>query len=99
RRGEYLDSEFKDHLLENERIKEARDFTKEHLEEYMKWNKVRSDDDLVILVGHALELPLHWRMLRMEARNPLTHMERDMSRIPLFLSSLNLISTWCNQHI
>ncbi|PON41466.1 Squalene/phytoene synthase [Parasponia andersonii] len=26
------------------------------------------DDDLGLLVSHALELPLHWRMLRLEAR-------------------------------
>ncbi|PON94472.1 Terpene synthase, N-terminal domain containing protein [Trema orientale] len=57
------------HLFKGETIlEEARDFTTKHLEEYMRVNKDQSADDLVILVDHALELPLHWRMLRLEAR-------------------------------
>ena len=47
-------------------LDEARDFTTKHLQEYLKNNT--DDNNLAILVSHALELPLHWRMLRLEAR-------------------------------
>ena len=50
-------------------LDEAKEFTTKHLEEYMKNNKDQSQDhDLSVLVNHALELPLHWRTLRLEAR-------------------------------
>jgi (-)-alpha-terpineol synthase len=53
-------------LIEGESIlEEARDFTTRQLKEYIKQNK---DQNLSIMVSHALELPLHWRMLRLEAR-------------------------------
>jgi (-)-alpha-terpineol synthase len=49
-------------LIEGESIlEEARDFTTRQLKEYIKQN-------LFIMVSHALEIPLHWRMLRLEAR-------------------------------
>ncbi|KAK2989404.1 hypothetical protein RJ640_000379 [Escallonia rubra] len=47
-------------------LDEARDFTAKHLKESIRDQKM--DQNLAILVCHALELPLHWRMLRLEAR-------------------------------
>ncbi|KAK4572350.1 hypothetical protein RGQ29_030690 [Quercus rubra] len=53
-------------LIEGENIlEEARDFSTKHLEEYVKQNK---EKNLAAIVSHSLELPLHWRMLRLEAR-------------------------------
>lgn len=50
-------------------LDEARDFTTKHLEEYRKKKMDNKINDVIsILVNHALELPLHWRMLRLEAR-------------------------------
>ncbi|PON37415.1 Squalene/phytoene synthase [Parasponia andersonii] len=57
------------HLVEGENIlEEARNFTTKSLEEYIKRNKSDQNDSLSQLVSHALELPLHWRMLRLETR-------------------------------
>ncbi|CAL5356724.1 unnamed protein product [Camellia sinensis] len=54
-------------LLEDESIlEEARDFTAKHLKEWLKKESI--DPNLGMLVSHALELPLHWAMPRMEAR-------------------------------
>ena len=48
------------------RLDEAREFSKKHLQEFVKQNK---DQNLsTVAVSHALELPLHWRILRVEAR-------------------------------
>ena len=56
------------HLLKNESVlEEARVFTTKHLEEYMERNKLQRQDYVSMLVGHALELPLHWRLPRVEA--------------------------------
>ena len=53
-------------LIEGENILgEARDFSKKHLQEFVKQNK---DQNLSTVVSHALELPLHSRTLRVEAR-------------------------------
>ena len=53
-------------LIEDESIlEEARDFTTRQLKDYIKQNK---DQNLSAMVSHALEIPLHWRMLRLEAR-------------------------------
>jgi (-)-alpha-terpineol synthase len=46
-------------------LEEARDFATKQLKEYIKPNKAQN---LSVMVSHALELPLHWRMLRLEAR-------------------------------
>ncbi|XP_075653682.1 terpene synthase 10-like [Castanea sativa] len=52
--------------IEGENVLEhARDFTTKHLEEFVKRNK---DQYLSRVVSHALELPLDWRMPRLEAR-------------------------------
>ncbi|XP_059456694.1 myrcene synthase, chloroplastic-like [Corylus avellana] len=46
-------------------LEEARDVTTKQLSEYVKQSK---DQNLISIVNHALELPLHWRMSRLEAR-------------------------------
>ncbi|GAV65148.1 LOW QUALITY PROTEIN: Terpene_synth domain-containing protein/Terpene_synth_C domain-containing protein, partial [Cephalotus follicularis] len=46
-------------------MEDARAFATKHLEEYVKQNK---DTYISILVSHALELPLHWRMPRAEVK-------------------------------
>ncbi|KAL6962446.1 lysase [Sarracenia purpurea var. burkii] len=48
-------------------LEEARDFTTKILKQSLKVRK-DIDEGLAILVSHALELPLHWRMPRLEAR-------------------------------
>ena len=54
------------HLIEGENIlEEARVFTTKHLQENIK---DCTDSNHALLVSHALQLPLHWSMLRMEAR-------------------------------
>ncbi|GLU13964.1 hypothetical protein SLE2022_305650 [Rubroshorea leprosula] len=56
------------HSVEGESILDAaKAFATKHLKEYIKLNQGK-DMYLCTLVSHALELPLHWRMLRMEAR-------------------------------
>ncbi|KAF3445381.1 hypothetical protein FNV43_RR10557 [Rhamnella rubrinervis] len=60
------------YLIDGESIlEEARDFATKHLREYMQRPRNIDDDDdqiLSALVGHALELPLHWRVARFETR-------------------------------
>lgn len=54
------------HSLEDETIlDEARDFTTKSLREYLDQN---SGDHISLLINHALELPLHWRIPRWEAQ-------------------------------
>nr|QWQ79618.1 TPS60 [Juglans sigillata] len=54
------------HLREGESIlEEARDFATKHLKEYVDQSR---DKYLCTMVNHALELPLHWRVMRSEAR-------------------------------
>jgi len=54
-------------LIEGENIlEEVRDFATKHLEEYLKQN---IDKNLyAIVMTHSLELPLHWRIMRVETR-------------------------------
>ncbi|KAG7944364.1 hypothetical protein I3843_15G097200 [Carya illinoinensis] len=55
------------HQREGESIlEEARYFATKHLKEYVDRNK--DDQYLCMMVSHALELPLHWRAIRLEAR-------------------------------
>lgn len=57
------------HLLVEEEssfFHEAKNFTTTYLKEYVV--KDKNDEYLSTLVNHALEIPLHWRMLRLEAR-------------------------------
>ena len=54
-------------LMHGENIlDEAREFTSKHLQEFVKQN----GDEIYLskLIGHALKVPLHWRVPRLEAR-------------------------------
>ncbi|KAL3513666.1 hypothetical protein ACH5RR_026383, partial [Cinchona calisaya] len=54
-------------IKENESYLEmAREFTTKNLKKNLEDKRV--DQELVALIQHALELPLHWRMMRLEAR-------------------------------
>lgn len=54
-------------LIEGESIlEEARDFAAKQLKGYIEQNK--DHQNLCSMVSHALELPLHWRMPKLEAR-------------------------------
>ncbi|KAL4563583.1 hypothetical protein LXL04_027626 [Taraxacum kok-saghyz] len=56
------------HSFENESIlDDARDFTFKYLNENLK-NNLIINENLSSLVSHALELPLHWRVPRVEAK-------------------------------
>ena len=46
-------------------LDEARDFCCHYLKKYVKENK-DSDEILSRMISHALELPLHWRIPRLE---------------------------------
>lgn len=73
-------------------LDEARDFTAKHLKQINRRIKnINENDDTLLLVGHALELPLHWRMLRMEARWFIDVYERrhDMDSTLLELAKLD----------
>ncbi|KAL5568242.1 hypothetical protein UlMin_024817 [Ulmus minor] len=56
------------HLVKGESfLEEAREFSTKHLQQYIS-NKESSEDDIFVLINHALEIPLHWRISRLEAR-------------------------------
>ncbi|KAG6675448.1 hypothetical protein I3842_15G102200 [Carya illinoinensis] len=77
------------HLREGESIlEEAKDFATKHLKEYVDQSK---DQYLCMMVNHALELPLHWRVIRLEARWFIdTYKSReDMNPILLELAKLD----------
>ena len=63
-------------------LEEARDFAKRHLEACLLKN---IDENLAIPVRHALELPLHWRMLRLEARWFIDAYEKTQDMNPMLL--------------
>ncbi|KAB1205568.1 Myrcene synthase, chloroplastic [Morella rubra] len=76
-------------LIEGESIlEEARDFATKQLEEYVEENK---DGNLSAMVSHALELPLRWRMPRVETRWFINEYRRkeDMNPILLELAELD----------
>ncbi|XP_075649862.1 myrcene synthase, chloroplastic-like [Castanea sativa] len=53
-------------LTESENmLEELRNFATKHLQEYVKQNK---DKTLFAMVTYALELPLHWRIIKIETR-------------------------------
>ncbi|KAL7204549.1 hypothetical protein ACSBR2_017592 [Camellia fascicularis] len=63
-------------------LEDARDFTTKNLKENLK---KEVDQNLVMLVTHALEMPLHWRVLRLEARWFIDVYERRLDVNPTFL--------------
>ncbi|KAJ0081034.1 hypothetical protein Patl1_11588 [Pistacia atlantica] len=73
---------------ENAIFHDIRSFTTSYLKAYVTDNK---DQYLSTLVSHALELPLNWRMLRLEARWFMDVYKRrpDMSGIVLELAKLD----------
>ncbi|GMJ03333.1 hypothetical protein like AT3G25810 [Hibiscus trionum] len=64
-------------MLEN-----AREFAAKHLKECLKRNE---DRYLSMLAYHALELPLHWRMSRLEARWFIDVYEKNKDKNPIIL--------------
>ncbi|OMO83635.1 hypothetical protein COLO4_22399 [Corchorus olitorius] len=75
-------------LGEDENILEnARGFAAKHLKKYVKQNR---DDEISMLVEHALELPLHWRMPRLETRWFIDVYERKNDRNPIVLELAKL---------
>ncbi|KAI7993151.1 hypothetical protein LOK49_LG12G02324 [Camellia lanceoleosa] len=70
-------------------LDEARDFTTRNLKENLKKKDI--DQNLAMLVRHSLELPLHWRVQRLEARRFIDVYERrqDMNSVLLELAKLD----------
>lgn len=64
-------------------LEQARNWTEKHLREYLE-NK-NNDQNVAELVHHALELPLHWKMLRLEARWFINFYKKRQDMIPLLL--------------
>ncbi|KAE8651968.1 hypothetical protein Csa_006533 [Cucumis sativus] len=74
--------------IEGENILEtAKHFTVEYLEKYMKSSK---DENEVAIVRHALELPLHWRMPRLDTRWFIDIYERKVDMNPILLEFAKL---------
>ena len=81
------------HLIKGEHIlEEARDFSTRYLEMYLEKNKNHrnNNDCLSLLVSHALEIPLHWRMIRLEARWFIDLYEKREDKNPLLLELAKL---------
>ncbi|KAK8559875.1 hypothetical protein V6N13_016608 [Hibiscus sabdariffa] len=66
----------------------ARDFATEQLEQHLGQNKI--DEHVRKLVEHALELPLHWRASRLEARWFIDFYEEREERNPMLLELAKL---------
>uniref|UniRef100_F6I5S8 (-)-alpha-terpineol synthase n=2 Tax=Vitis vinifera TaxID=29760 RepID=F6I5S8_VITVI len=69
-------------------LEEARDFTRNFLEEYLE--RTVDQNDLTAIINHAMELPLHWRMLRLEARWFIDIYERSQGMNPILLELAKL---------
>ena len=85
-------------LMHGENIlDEAREFTSKHLQEFAKQNE--DESYLSKLVGHALKVPLHWRVPRLEARWFIDLCGGAMrSRTQLSSSFLSWITIYCNPY-
>ncbi|MBA0746767.1 hypothetical protein Gogos_009257 [Gossypium gossypioides] len=71
-------------LLEGETMLEhARELAAKLLKQYLKENN--DDQYLRMLVDHAFELPLHWRMPRLEARWFIDVYEKNKDKNPIIL--------------
>ncbi|XP_058207561.1 terpene synthase 10-like isoform X1 [Rhododendron vialii] len=69
-------------------MEEAKDFATKNLEQYLKRKDI--DQVLASLVSHALELPLHWRLPRLEARWFIDMCERRPNMNPTLLQLAKL---------
>ncbi|KAI9077048.1 hypothetical protein K1719_040976 [Acacia pycnantha] len=77
------------HSMEGEIVLDkAREISSTHLKEFA--NKSSEDDELSLLVSHALELPLHWRMLRLETRWFIDIYTRRLNMSPTLLELAKL---------
>ncbi|KAH1091898.1 hypothetical protein J1N35_019155 [Gossypium stocksii] len=75
--------------MEDESILEtARHFAAKQLQQYLKQKKL--DEYVRMLVEHALELPLHWRVSRLEARWFIDVYEKREKRNPILLELAKL---------
>ncbi|KAJ8765529.1 hypothetical protein K2173_014651 [Erythroxylum novogranatense] len=63
-------------------LEDARDFAGKHLKQHVKY---RNGDYVSTLASHALELPLHWRMPRLEARWYMDVYQTKQSTNPMLL--------------
>ncbi|MBA0614698.1 hypothetical protein Godav_014963 [Gossypium davidsonii] len=66
----------------------ARHFAAKQLQQYLKQKKL--DEYVRMLVEHALELPLHWRVSRLEARWFIDLYEKREKRNPILLELAKL---------
>ncbi|KAM4085183.1 hypothetical protein ACJW30_10G007800 [Castanea mollissima] len=76
-------------LTESENmLEELRNFATKHLQEYVKQNK---DKTLSAMVTYALELPLHWRIIKFETRwfIDIYRSREDMNPILLKLAEMD----------
>ncbi|XP_059627315.1 (-)-alpha-terpineol synthase-like [Cornus florida] len=70
-------------------LEEAKDFTTRHLKKNLEQN-ICMDKNLAMQVSHSLELPLHWRMIRLENRWFIDVYERRPDTNPLLLEFAKL---------
>ena len=76
-------------LTESENmLEELRNFATKHLQEYVKLNK---DKNISAMVTYALELPLHWRIIKFETRwfIDIYRSREDMNPILLKLAEMD----------
>ncbi|XP_037494537.1 uncharacterized protein LOC105631124, partial [Jatropha curcas] len=83
-------------------LEEAKNFTSHHLKSLL--GKLESNNILRQQVEQALDVPLHWRMRRIENRNFINIYQRDDSHnkalLELAILDYNLVqTTWYNQSI
>ncbi|XP_028772656.1 terpene synthase 10 [Neltuma alba] len=77
------------HSVEGEIVLDkAREFSSTHLKGFV--NKSSEDDEVSLLVSHALELPLHWRVSRLETRWFIDVYERRLNMSPTLLELAKL---------
>ncbi|KAH7856149.1 hypothetical protein Vadar_033306 [Vaccinium darrowii] len=76
-------------------LEEAREFAAKNLRQSLKRKDIHHY--LAMLVSHALELPLHYRVPRLEARWFIDVYERRADMNPTLLQLAKLITTWCKQ--
>ncbi|CAK9163142.1 unnamed protein product [Ilex paraguariensis] len=69
-------------------LEKAREFITKHLKEKLDEQKI--DQNLAIFVDHALELPLHWRVPRLEARWFIEMYEKRPEMNPILLELAKL---------